>query len=57
MDAREKAALKYGVIDPPNRNVEPFNLPKIGLNKEDSDGVLQVIRKRIDAHINEEILK
>lgn len=54
-DSREMAALKFGIFGPPNRKVEPFTLRKIRLNQEDSDVMMDVIKKRIEVRIWEEI--
>lgn len=48
VDARELAALKFGIVDPPDYPVSPFSLPKIRLNQEDSMVMQDLVKKETE---------
>jgi hypothetical protein len=52
---RELAALRYGVMDRPDRPVAPFRLPSIRLDDTDSQVMLEIIESRLEGRLWDEI--
>jgi hypothetical protein len=50
-DSRGLECLRYGVYDKPDREVNPFRLPVIKLDAEDSATMEAVIKKRLEGRI------
>jgi hypothetical protein len=50
-DAREKAQLRYGVNDQPDREVEPFRSPGIRLSASESVEMEAIVEKRLSGQI------
>lgn len=54
-DSREIAALKYGIMDKPDKDVRPFRLNQIRLSPEDSVAMEYIIEKRLAGRIWREV--
>jgi hypothetical protein len=50
-DARELAQLRYGIMDQPNRDVAPFQLPGIQIGPCDSAEMEAIIERRLIGYI------